>query len=88
MREKENLFLRNRKFVENGSFPYEIPQLFVKNAFTGGKNGFYRFKNVFLLVLLVKKRVQMPSKIQDSFRLFKILSVMQNKSIFYRLVFS
>jgi len=65
--EKENLFLRNRKIVENGLFPYKIPQLFVKNAFIGGKNGFCRFKNEFcwfkngfLLVLLVKNHVQMP----------------------------
>ena len=81
LREKENLFLRNRKFVENGLFPYEIHQLFVKNAVIGGKNAFCWF-------CWLKITFRCLSKIQDSFRLFKILSVMQNKSIFYRLVFS
>lgn len=55
LREKENLFLRIGKIVENGLFPYEIPQLFVKNAFFGGQE-------CLLLVLLVKNHVQMPLK--------------------------
>ena len=64
--EKENLFLRNRKFVENGLFPYEIHQLFVKNAFIGGKNAFCWF-------CWLKITFRCLSKIQDSFRLFKLL---------------
>ena len=79
--EKENLFLRNRKFVENGLFPYEIPWLFVKNAFTGGKNAFCWF-------CWLKITFRCLSKIQDSFRFFKLLVALFKIDPFFYAIFS